>query len=273
MRRVDFGYFVRPVEETGTGHTRVEAVLGYLVEHPDGLVLVDTGMGSHPEGDTPRPSVPRRARRRRDRHRHPRYRPRSMTCVGWPSCSRRWFWSCRSGRSAERCRAGTSWLRRPSGPASAAPPYTSTVPGFGSAPQATAGRRQRSPAAIAALFDTVYVSFYKGLGALAGCCLAGPADVVPEVREWRTLHGGTLFALWPYAASALAALHTRLPRMPDYHRHAVAIAEVLRDLSRAGSSAPPPPQTPMMHLLLDVDPDLACEQTLRMAADDGIWTW
>jgi N-acyl homoserine lactone hydrolase len=51
VRRVDFGYFVRPAEETGTGSSRVEPCLGYLVNHADGLVLVDTGMGSHPEVD------------------------------------------------------------------------------------------------------------------------------------------------------------------------------------------------------------------------------
>jgi N-acyl homoserine lactone hydrolase len=51
IRRVDFGYFVRPAEETGTGASRVEPVLGYLVHHADGLVLVDTGMGSHPDVD------------------------------------------------------------------------------------------------------------------------------------------------------------------------------------------------------------------------------
>jgi ABC transporter DrrB family efflux protein len=36
VRRVDYGYFVRPGEETGTGQPRVEACLGYLVEHPAG---------------------------------------------------------------------------------------------------------------------------------------------------------------------------------------------------------------------------------------------
>jgi N-acyl homoserine lactone hydrolase len=51
VRRVDFGYFVRPAEETGTGAPRVEPCLGYLVRHPEGLLLVDTGMGSHPEVD------------------------------------------------------------------------------------------------------------------------------------------------------------------------------------------------------------------------------
>jgi N-acyl homoserine lactone hydrolase len=51
VRRVDFGYFVRPPEETGTGHPRVDACLGYVVDHPRGLLLFDTGMGSHPDVD------------------------------------------------------------------------------------------------------------------------------------------------------------------------------------------------------------------------------
>ncbi|GAA2662136.1 N-acyl homoserine lactonase family protein [Paractinoplanes durhamensis] len=51
VRRVDLGYFIRPAQETGTGHPRVEPTLGYLIEHPLGTVLVDTGMGSHPEVD------------------------------------------------------------------------------------------------------------------------------------------------------------------------------------------------------------------------------
>jgi N-acyl homoserine lactone hydrolase len=51
VRRLNFGYFIRPAEETGTGAPRVEPVLGYLIEHPDGPLLVDTGMGHHPEVD------------------------------------------------------------------------------------------------------------------------------------------------------------------------------------------------------------------------------
>lgn len=51
VRRVDFGHFIRPAEETGTGSARVEPCLGYLVDHPDGLLLLDTGMGAHPEVD------------------------------------------------------------------------------------------------------------------------------------------------------------------------------------------------------------------------------
>ena len=88
----------------------------------------------------------------------------------------------------------------------------------------------RPPAEVAALFDTTYVSFYKGVGALAGCCLAGPEDVVAEVREWRGRMGGTLFGLWPSAASALHCLRLRVPRMPAYLEHARAVAAAVADL-------------------------------------------
>jgi N-acyl homoserine lactone hydrolase len=51
VRRVDYGYFVRPGEETATGVARVEPVLGYLIEHPNGTLLIDSGMGQHPDVD------------------------------------------------------------------------------------------------------------------------------------------------------------------------------------------------------------------------------
>jgi N-acyl homoserine lactone hydrolase len=52
VRRVNYGYFVRPAEETGTGRPRVEPTLGYVVTHPTaGVILVDTGMGRNAEVD------------------------------------------------------------------------------------------------------------------------------------------------------------------------------------------------------------------------------
>jgi N-acyl homoserine lactone hydrolase len=51
VRRVDFGYFVRPPAEAGTGGPRVDPLLGYVVEHPQGTLLFDTGMGADPEAD------------------------------------------------------------------------------------------------------------------------------------------------------------------------------------------------------------------------------
>ncbi|MDA8318594.1 MAG: MBL fold metallo-hydrolase [Actinomycetota bacterium] len=51
VQRLDFGYFVRPAAETGTGQPRVEPCLGYLVRHAGGVLLFDTGMGAHPDVD------------------------------------------------------------------------------------------------------------------------------------------------------------------------------------------------------------------------------
>jgi threonine aldolase len=130
----------------------------------------------------------------------------------------------------------------------------------------------RTPAAIAALFDTVYVSLYKGLGGLAGCCLAGEQDVIAEARLWRKRHGGTLFGLWPHAASGLAALRQRLPLMPRYLEHALAIATALRDV-RNVTIVPDPPQTPLMHLHLRVDEQSFLAVARRIAQEEGIFTW
>lgn len=46
VRRLDLGYFVRPASETGGPQPRVEPVLAYLVEHAQGLMLFDTGIGA-----------------------------------------------------------------------------------------------------------------------------------------------------------------------------------------------------------------------------------
>ncbi len=55
-------------------------------------------------------------------------------------------------------------------------------------------------AEIAGLFDSVYVSFYKILGGIAGSILAGPADLIAESRIWQRRHGGNLVHLYPYRA-------------------------------------------------------------------------
>jgi threonine aldolase len=124
---------------------------------------------------------------------------------------------------------------------------------------------------VAALFDTVYVSFYKAIGALPGCCLAGPEDVAAEVREWRGRMGGTLFGLWPGAASALTCLRRRLPLMPAYLDRAREVASVLRELPGV-RVVPDPPQTSMLHLLLDTTAGAFTAAAARLAGD-GLWTW
>ncbi|MET0424662.1 MAG: beta-eliminating lyase-related protein [Actinoplanes sp.] len=130
----------------------------------------------------------------------------------------------------------------------------------------------RSPAEVAALFDTVYVSFYKGIGALPGCCVAGSADVVAQVREWRKRLGGELFALWPNAASARSLLPDALAEMPARLDHARAIAEALAEVPGI-RPVPAVPQTPMMHLLFSTTSERFAANAKKLAETQKFWVW
>jgi threonine aldolase len=130
----------------------------------------------------------------------------------------------------------------------------------------------KSMAKIAALFDSVYVSFYKGIGGTAGGMLLGDEDFIAEAREWRHRHGGTLFNLWPYAASDLAGLRLRLPRMASYYKHARKVARELAKIDGV-EIVPDPPQTPMMHIYLRTTADHFNAAVRRMATEQGLWTF
>ncbi|RAJ55468.1 L-threonine aldolase [Streptomyces sp. Amel2xB2] len=82
---------------------------------------------------------------------------------------------------------------------------------------------------IAALADTVYVSFYKSLGGLSGAALAGPEAVVEDAAAWRHRYGGQVFQQWPAALAALVGLERELPRLPEYVAHARTVAAALRE--------------------------------------------
>jgi threonine aldolase len=131
---------------------------------------------------------------------------------------------------------------------------------------------ERSLAEIAEPFDTVYVSFYKQVAALAGAALAGPPDVIAEVREWRRRHGGTLHGMWPHASSALAALRERLPRMASYQAKALSLAEALRGVPGL-DVVPDPPHAGMFHLLLHRSGADIQAAALRLAREESVWTW
>jgi len=80
---------------------------------------------------------------------------------------------------------------------------------------------------IAALADSLYVSFYKGLGGMAGAALLGPADFIAEARVWRRRQGGTVYHLTAEAVSALVGLKDQLPIVADMVAWARAFAAEL----------------------------------------------
>lgn len=123
---------------------------------------------------------------------------------------------------------------------------------------------------IAALFDTVYVSFYKDLGAPAGCMLAGPADVIDEARVWQVRHGGRLFTAFPYLLAAERGLDELLPKMPSFVEHARALGSALAELEDV-SVVPSPPQAAMFHLHVRRDAARLVEAALDLAEESSTW--
>jgi threonine aldolase len=131
---------------------------------------------------------------------------------------------------------------------------------------------QHSLAEIAALADTVYVSFYKGLGGLAGAAVAGPEDVIAEARRWRTRHGGTLFSMLPYALAALRGIREQLPRMAEYHHGAVDFAALLQE--RGIRVAPDPPHTNAFRFFVEGSAETLNDRRLTaMERDKVVLCW
>lgn len=123
---------------------------------------------------------------------------------------------------------------------------------------------ERDHADIAALFDSVYVSFYKDLGALAGAALAGDAELIAEARVWQRRHGGNLVTSHPFVVSAEVSLDMRLERIPAYVDHARVLAAALAAVEGV-EIVPDPPQTPMFHVLLRGDRDRLSDGALTIA--------
>ena len=128
----------------------------------------------------------------------------------------------------------------------------------------------RPHAELAGLFDSVYVSFDKGLGGMAGAVLAGDAELVAEARVWQRRHGGTLVTMFPYVVAAETALDERLERMPVYLEHARAIAAALATVDGV-EVVPDPPQTPLFHVHLEGEHDALADAALSIAEEHRVF--
>jgi threonine aldolase len=128
----------------------------------------------------------------------------------------------------------------------------------------------RPHAELAGLFDTVYVSLYKGLGGIGGSVLAGPAELIAQARVWRRRHGGTLPNLFGFVAGALPGLDRLVARMPEFLGHARALGGALRDVPGV-DVVPDPPQTPLLHLHLRGDREQLARRSLELAHERGVW--
>jgi threonine aldolase len=129
---------------------------------------------------------------------------------------------------------------------------------------------EHSPAEIAALADSTYVSFYKSVGAFSGATLAGTAELIAYARAWRHRYGGNVFQQWPAVLSALAGLTDRVALLPDQVRHARTVAAALATLPGARIH-PDPPHTHQFRLWLPFPADTLDAAALALAEREKTW--
>jgi threonine aldolase len=126
----------------------------------------------------------------------------------------------------------------------------------------------RDFAQIAALFDSVYVSFYKDIGGLGGAMLLGTEEFVRRARMWLVRHGGRLFTMAPYMASARHGLHRVLSRIDGWVTRAKEIAAVFGEQDGVRVK-PDPPHTNMFQVYLNGNARALSDAHMRIAEETG----
>ncbi len=121
---------------------------------------------------------------------------------------------------------------------------------------------------LADLADSVYVSFYKGLGGLAGCALAGSEDFLARATPWLTRHGANVYASFPYALAAIDGLNRYLPRMSAYRARAITLAAAIAEVRGVTVGEP---QTNGFRVFLPGSPGSLRTAHLRLAERTGTW--
>ena len=91
--------------------------------------------------------------------------------------------------------------------------------------------------AYAAMFDTAWIDFTKGLGAPVGAVLAGSPELMVEAWRWKQMMGGAFRQSGIVAAGCLHALDHHVERLADDHENARVLAE---GLSALGLEVVPP---------------------------------
>lgn len=112
---------------------------------------------------------------------------------------------------------------------------------------------------VAEPFDSVYISFYKGLGAISGAMLIGKKEFCDEARIWLRRFGGNLYTLLPYFMSSYMGFERYVlgvgesmsfdERLGKLRCLATRISEETK-FSSIASFDPATPETNMIHLYL-----------------------
>lgn len=128
----------------------------------------------------------------------------------------------------------------------------------------------RPLAEVAAGFDSVYVSLYKGIGGLGGAMLAGSGAFIARAQEWFRRQGGNVIHRSPYVVAAAMQFDTRVAAMPEYFRRTQWLFDALRDYPLLVPN-PSRPHANMLHIHMPVSRERLLEIRNEVAQQHGVW--
>ncbi|MDZ5472899.1 aminotransferase class I/II-fold pyridoxal phosphate-dependent enzyme [Bacillus sp. 31A1R] len=128
---------------------------------------------------------------------------------------------------------------------------------------------KKTAAEISSLFDSVYVSFYKGIGGIAGAILAGEKDFIEESKSWKRRYGGDLISLYPYIVSADYYFDKRSQNMDEYYEGAKTLARLFNECEGI-STLPLEPVSNMFHVHFNHSKEKMEQILIQLYEETGI---
>jgi threonine aldolase len=127
---------------------------------------------------------------------------------------------------------------------------------------------QTDLANIAALADSLYLSFYKDVGGMAGAVLLGNADFIAQARVWARRAGGNLFTLYPFLLAAEQGMEDNLSSIEPAVAYSRELGVALNSLPGVRVN-PDPPQVAMFHLHIEGASDALVDKICHYAEQTG----
>lgn len=129
---------------------------------------------------------------------------------------------------------------------------------------------KKSPAEVANLSDSVYVSLYKMFGALAGGVVAADEETIESIKPWKSRMAGDVHTLFPYAISAMMGLDEYLPRITEFRERAIHISKLITCVL-GEACVPHPVQSNSFVVTLPRSANEANKTALAIAKNEHKW--
>ncbi|MDN4524988.1 threonine aldolase family protein [Fictibacillus fluitans] len=128
---------------------------------------------------------------------------------------------------------------------------------------------KKSAQEVCGLFDSVYISVYKGIGGIAGAVLAGSKEFTEKSKVWKRRHGGDLISLYPYILSADYYFDEHIHKMVQYYEEAKELAEFYNQCFGI-TTLPKVPVSNMFHVHAEAPKEDMQDLLAKMYEETGI---